>query len=45
VRAAHARNSQEWIRRMEVPEDRDTHRPRWKGVHVDGLVRRPRRSV
>jgi hypothetical protein len=28
MRSAHARNSQEWIRRVEVPADRDSHRPR-----------------
>jgi hypothetical protein len=28
MRSAHARNSREWIRRMEVPMDRDSYRPR-----------------
>ena len=28
MRAAHARDSQEWIRRMEGPAGRGSHRPR-----------------
>jgi hypothetical protein len=27
MRSAHARNSHEWIRRMEAPVDRGQHRP------------------
>ena len=27
IRASHARSSQEWIRRMEVPADRGPRRP------------------